>query len=46
MVDHPTRWVWLVAVGWERVVRVKMGDLGGQTAGNSAAQESTGAQRR
>jgi capsid portal protein len=40
MVDHPTRWMWLVAVGWERVVRVKMGDLVGQTAGNSAAQES------
>ena len=30
MVGHPTRWVWLVALGWEREAPVKMGDLTGR----------------
>ena len=30
MVGDSTRWVWLVAVGWERVVLVKVGDLPGR----------------
>lgn len=31
---------WLVTVGWAGDVDVKTGDLGGQTIGNNAVQES------
>ena len=40
MVARAPRPVWLVAVGWEGDVRVKMGDLPDQDAGNGVRQKS------